>query len=277
MAQNAVAMSEAMREALTEEAKQITGLSNPNSVSQLKEFLELGDEATLRKADVAELLGTAEGTKKRILEIRKELGKSSVTKYEAMLRSACHDDRVRGTMAFYKANRTGRWAGSLIQPQNFPQNHIDELDEARQMVVDGDSKGIELMFGSVSDTLSQLIRTCIVPAPGKRFAVADFSAIEARVVAWLACEQWRMDVFANGGDIYCASASQMFHVPVEKHGVNGHLRQKGKIAELALGYGGSVGALTNMGALNMGLSEDELPDIVSKWRAASPNLVKLWA
>ena len=277
LAEAAVHMANAERDRLTQEAVNITRLDNPNSVAQLKDWLGLEESATLRKADLEALLGTVDDDQqRRVLEIRKELGKSSVKKYEAMLRAACHDDRVRGTMAYYKANRTGRWAGQLIQPQNFPQNHIDELDEARQMVLARDSKGVKLLFGSVNDTLSQLIRTAIVPRPGYTFAVADFAAIEARVIAWLAGEQWRQDTFASGGDIYCASASQMFHVPVEKHGVNGHLRQKGKIAELALGYGGGVGALTNMGALKMGLSENELPDIVRMWRQASPNIVKLW-
>lgn len=277
LAESAVDLSWREKQQLTNDAIRLTGLSNPNSVAQLKDWLELPEGESLNKATVEEMLKKApDGDKKRMLEIRKELGKSSVTKYEAMIRAACHDNRVRGTMAFYKANRTGRWAGQLIQPQNFPQNHIEELDEARQMVLARDDRGIKLLFGSVSDTLSQLIRTAIIPKPGCRFAVADFSAIEARVIAWLAGEQWRMDTFANGGDIYCASASQMFHVPVEKHGVNGHLRQKGKIAELALGYAGGVGALTSMGALKMGLSEEELPDIVRMWRDASPKIVKLW-
>ena len=274
---SAVAMAEAENKRLMAEAIEITGLSNPNSVSQLKAWLKLEEGATLDKKAVAAMLPEAEGDRKRMLEIRMELGKSSVKKYEAMLRSACHDDRVRGTLQFYKANRTGRWSGAIIQPQNFPQNHLEDLDYARKLVRENDSDAIKLLFGSVSDTLSQLIRTAIIPRPGCQFAVCDFSAIEARVVAWLSDEKWRQKVFEEGGDIYCASASEMFKVPVVKHGINGELRAKGKVAELALGYGGSVGAMKAMGALDMGLTEEELPEIVDKWRSASPHIVRLWS
>ena len=269
----AIAMSEQHREACTAEAIRLTGLENPNSVSQLKEWL--GTDS-LTKLDVIDLLKVSEGDRKRVLELRQELGKSSVKKYEAIRNSVCADSRVRGLFQFYGANRTGRWAGRLVQLQNLPQNHITDLDGARETLCSGDMGAMEILYGSVPDNLSQLLRTALVAPEGCTFAVADFAAIEARVIAWLAGEQWRQDVFRQGGDIYCASASQMFHVPVEKHGVNGHLRQKGKVAELALGYGGSTGAMINMGALRMGLNEDELPDIVSKWREASPNIVTLW-
>ena len=269
----AIAMSAAHKEACTAEAIRLTGLENPNSVAQLKDWL--GTDS-LTKLDVIDLIKVSEGDRKRVLELRQELGKSSVKKYEAIRNSVCEDSRVRGLFQFYGANRTGRWAGRLVQLQNLPQNHITDLDGAREVLASGDALAMETLYGSVPDNLSQLLRTVLVAPEGCTFAVADFAAIEARVIAWLAGEQWRQDVFRNGGDIYCASASQMFHVPVEKHGVNGHLRQKGKVAELALGYGGSTGAMINMGALRMGLSEDELPDIVNMWRAASPNIVKLW-
>lgn len=269
----AIAMSEKHREACTAEAIRLTGLENPNSVSQLKDWL--GAES-LTKLDVADMLKVSEGDRKRVLELRQELGKSSVKKYEAIRNSVCEDSRVRGLFQFYGANRTGRWAGRLVQLQNLPQNHITDLDGARSTLASGDMAAMEMLYGSVPDNLSQLLRTALVAPEGMTFAVADFAAIEARVIAWLAGEQWRQDVFAEGGDIYCASASQMFHVPVEKHGVNGHLRQKGKVAELALGYGGSTGAMINMGAMRMGLTEEELPGIVTKWREASPNIVKLW-
>lgn len=270
---SAIRMSEEHKAACTAEAIRLTGLENPNSVAQLKEWLETD---SLTKLDVADLLKDAEGDRKRVLELRQELGKSSVKKYEAIRNSVCSDGRVRGLFQFYGANRTGRWAGRLVQLQNLPQNHIPDLDVARGLLRHGDRESIEALYDSVPDTLSQLLRTMLVAPEGKTFAVADFAAIEARVIAWLAGESWRQEVFAKGGDIYCASASQMFHVPVEKHGVNGHLRQKGKVAELALGYGGSTGAMINMGALRMGLSEGELPDIVSKWREASPRIVQLW-
>ena len=275
LAEQAVRMSEDHTAMLMAELKDITGLENPNSLIQLKGWF--GSDAPLDKAAVAEMLKTETDPKRRrVLEIRREIGKSSVKKYEAMLNYMCADDRCRGLFQFYGANRTGRWAGRGVQLQNLPQNHIDDLTLARNLALEGDREGLEMLFGSVPDTLSQLIRTAFIPREGCTFAVADFSAIEARVIAWLAGEEWRMQTFREGGDIYCASASAMFHVPVKKHGVNGHLRQKGKIAELALGYGGNTGAMINMGALNMGLTEAELPDIVSKWREASPNIVNLW-
>jgi len=273
LVRHAIAMSEEHKEQGTAEAIRLTGLENPNSVAQLKEWLETD---SLTKLDVADLLKTANGDRKRVLELRQELGKSSVKKYEAIRNSVCRDHRVRGLFQFYGANRTGRWAGRLVQLQNLPQNHLDDLDEARNILLSGDLVAMETLYGSVPDTLSQLLRTALIAPEGKVFAVADFAAIEARVIAWLADEQWRQDVFRDGGDIYFASASQMFHVPVEKHGVNGHLRQKGKVAELALGYGGSTGAMINMGAIRMGLTNEELPDIVTKWREASPRIVQLW-
>lgn len=261
---------------LTEEATGITGLENVNSVSQLKGWL--GVEGSLDKKAIRAMRdsGTLDAAADRMLAIRQELGKTSVTKYEAMVRGACDDGRVRGLFQFYGANRTGRWAGRLVQVQNLPQNHLSDLDLARSVVRDGDHDGLQCLFGNVPATLSELIRTAFIAKPGYTFAVADFSAIEARMIAWLSGERWRMKVFAEGGDIYCASASQMFKVPVEKHGVNGHLRQKGKIAELALGYGGSIGAMKTMGALEMGLTEDELKPIVDAWRAASPSVVAFW-
>lgn len=282
MVDQAILMAEHQKEKLVQEAVNITRLDNPNSVQQLKDWLGLEDEATLRKKDVAEMLGTVtDDQQKRVLQIRQELGKSSVRKYDAMKRAACPDNRVRGSLQFYGAGRTGRFAGRLIQPQNYPQNHIgdgsmEDLEYARRLVKEGDEEALQLFFGSVNDTLSQLTRTALIPSPGNKFVVADFNAIEARVIAWLANESWRIQTFAEGKDIYCASASQMFHVPVEKHGVNGHLRQKGKVAELALGYGGGPGALISMGALDMGLTEEELPELVTKWREASPNIVRLW-
>lgn len=270
----AIRMNEEHTALLNAEQRRLTGLENPNSVAQLKDWLD--HEGSLDKKAVAKLKKTESGDRLRALEIRQELGKSSVAKYTAARNYCCADHRVHGLFQFYGANRTGRWAGRGVQLQNLPQNHIPDLAQARETVKRGDREGVAMLYDSVPDTLSQLIRTMFIPKPGYTFAVADFAAIEARVIAWLADEQWRQDVFAKGGDIYCASASQMFHVPVEKHGVNGHLRQKGKIAELALGYGGGVGALTAMGALDMGLTEEELPDIVRLWREASPNIVQLW-
>ena len=269
-----IRMNELHTAELQSEQKLLTMLENPNSVSQLKGWL--GIEGSLDKKAVAKLKKTESGDRLRALEIRQELGKSSVAKYTAAKNYCCEDQRVHGLFQFYGANRTGRWAGRGVQLQNLPQNHIPDLAQAREMVRQGDREGVTMLYDSVPDTLSQLIRTMFVPKEGCTFAVADFAAIEARVIAWLADEQWRQDVFAQGGDIYCASASQMFHVPVVKHGVNGHLRQKGKIAELALGYGGGVGALTAMGALDMGLTEEELPDIVRLWRQASPRICDLW-
>lgn len=273
MVRKAIAMSERHKAEKTAEAIKLTGLENPNSVAQLKGWL---DAKTLTKQDVADMLKTAAGVKKRVLELRQELGKSSVKKYEAIQNCVCRDGRVHGTLQFYGGNRTGRWAGRLVQIQNLPQNHIPDLDTARSLLVNGDLDSIDLLYGNLPDTLSQLLRTAFIAPEGKVLAVADFAAIEARVIAWLADESWRQDVFREGGDIYCASASQMFHVPVVKHGVNGHLRQKGKVAELALGYGGGPPAMINMGALRMGLSEAELPEIVSKWREASPRITQLW-
>lgn len=261
---------------LTVEAELLTGLGNVNSVSQLKRWL--GHEGGLDKKAVAAMRksGKLDNDADRVLAIRQELGKTSVSKYEAMQRGICVDGRVRGLFAFYGANRTGRWAGRQVQVQNLPQNHIPDLETAREIVKEGDRKGLQALFGNVPATLSELIRTAFIAEEGHTFCVADFSAIEARVVAWLAGEEWRQENFRNGGDIYCASASKMFHVPVEKHGINGHLRQKGKIAELALGYGGSVGAMTSMGALEMGLQEEELQPIVDAWRQSNPHIVQMW-
>lgn len=257
---------------------ELTSLDNPNSVQQMKQWLaDNGVETdTLGKKAVAELLKTAPPQLQKVLTLRQQLAKSSVKKYQAMETAVCADGRARGMFQFYGANRTGRWAGRIIQMQNLPQNHLDDLSEARGLVRVGDFDALEMLYEDVPDTLSQLIRTAFVPQENRKFIVADFSAIEARVIAWFAGEKWRQDVFAEGKDIYCASASQMFGVPVEKHGVNGHLRQKGKIAELALGYGGSVGALKAMGALEMGLQEDELPALVSAWRQANPKIVQFW-
>lgn len=268
----AIKISQEHSAALYAEAKLLTGLENPNSVAQLKGYLGVD---SLTKADVADMRA-AGSEHDRLLAIRQEAGKSSVKKYEAMQRSVCSDGRVHGLFQFYGGSRTGRWAGRLVQLQNLPQNHLNDLDLARNLVREGDREGLQMLFGSVPNTLSELIRTALVAKDGYTFAVADFAAIEARVIAWLAGEEWRREVFEKGGDIYCASASQMFGVPVEKHGVNGHLRQKGKIAELALGYGGGTGALVNMGALKMGLDEDELPGLVEMWRNSNPKIVQLW-
>ena len=278
LVRQAIAMDARSRRQLTAAMKKLTELDNPNSVQQMKRWLaENGLETdTLGKKAVAELMKTAPEPLGDALSLRQQLAKSSVRKYQAMETAVCADGRARGMFQFYGASRTGRWAGRLIQMQNLPQNHLPDLEQARTLVRRGDYDGVEMLYEDVPDTLSQLIRTAFVPRAGAKFIVADFSAIEARVIAWLAGEQWRQAVFAKGGDIYCASASQMFKVPVEKHGVNGHLRQKGKIAELALGYGGSVGALKAMGALDMGLAEDELPLLVDAWRQSNPNIVKLW-
>jgi DNA polymerase len=258
--------------------KKLTELDNPNSVQQMKQWLsDNGMETdTLGKKAVVELLRSAPHELAEVLTLRQQLAKSSVKKYRAMESAVCADGRARGMFQFYGANRTGRWAGRLIQMQNLPQNHLEDLAEARSLIRCGDFDALKMLYDDVPDTLSQLIRTAFVPRAGSKFIVSDFSAIEARVIAWLADEQWRQDVFAKGGDIYCASASQMFKVPVEKHGINGHLRQKGKIAELALGYGGSVGALKAMGALDMGLAEEELPLLVDAWRQSNPHIVKFW-
>lgn len=266
------------RQELTKAMKKLTTLENPNSVIQMKSWLcENGYETeSLDKKAVLEMLKTAPPELKKVLTLRQQLAKSSVKKYQAMETAVCADGRARGMFQFYGANRTGRWAGRIIQMQNLPQNHLGNLSDARELVKNGDYESLETFFDDVPDTLSQLIRTAFVPRENAKLIVADFSAIEARVIAWLAGEEWRQKVFEDGKDIYCASASQMFGVPVEKHGVNGHLRQKGKIAELALGYGGSVGALKAMGALDMGLSEEELLPLVNAWRSANPKIVQLW-
>jgi DNA polymerase len=278
LVRSAIKADEQSRAELTSLMRDLTELENPNSVAQMKQWLsDNGLETdTLGKKAVAELMKTAPKPLRQVLSLRQQLAKSSVKKYQAMVNAACSDNRARGMFQFYGANRTGRWAGRLIQMQNLPQNHMPDLEQARSLVKAGDITALEMLYDSVPEVLSELIRTAFVPNPGYRFIVADFSAIEARVIAWLAGEIWRTNVFINGGDIYCASASQMFRVPVEKNGVNGHLRQKGKIAELALGYGGSVGALKAMGALEMGLAEDELQPLVSAWRSANPNIVRLW-
>ena len=278
LVRQAIQMDERSRSELTRAMKDLTALENPNSVQQMKQWLsDNGMETdTLGKKAVAELLKTAPPELQKVLTLRQQLAKSSVKKYQAMETAVCADGRARGMFQFYGANRTGRWAGRIIQMQNLPQNHLDDLAEARSLVRSGDFDAVEMLYEDVPDTLSQLIRTAFVPQDGRKFIVADFSAIEARVIAWLAGETWRQEVFAEGKDIYCASASQMFGVPVEKHGINGHLRQKGKIAELALGYGGSVGALKAMGALEMGLEEDELQPLVAAWRDANPKIVQFW-
>jgi DNA polymerase len=274
----AIEMDTRSRTELTSAMKNLTDLENPNSVQQMKQWLSDNGLETdsLGKKVVAELIKTAPPELQTVLELRQQLAKSSVKKYQTMERAVCDDGRARGMFAFYGANRTGRWAGRLIQLQNLPQNHLVDLADARALVKSGDFDAVKLLYEDVPDTLSQLIRTAFIPKDGTQLYVSDFSAIEARVIAWYAGEIWRQQVFADGGDIYCASASQMFHVPVEKHGINGHLRQKGKIAELALGYGGSVGALKAMGAIEMGLSEDELPPLVDAWRQTNPHIVKFW-
>lgn len=278
MVRKAIEFDNQFQQTHLEMARSVTGLENPNSPAQLKAWLaEKGIEAeSLSKAAVMELLEKAEGEVELALSLRKELAKSSVKKYTAMEAVVGKDSRARGLIQFYGANRTGRYAGRLVQVQNLPQNHLPDLEQVRALIRAGQFDAVEMLYDSVPLVLSELIRTAFVPKPGNRFFVADFSAIEARVIAWIAGEDWRQEVFASGGDIYCASASQMFHVPVEKHGQNAHLRQKGKIAELALGYGGSVGALKAMGALNYGLQEDELKPLVDAWRLANPNIVRLW-
>lgn len=278
LVQEAIEIDGRSRSELTAAMKHITELDNPNSVQQMKQWLaDNGMETdTLGKKAVVDLLKTAPPVLADVLMLRQQLAKSSVKKYQSMENAVCVDGRARGMFQFYGANRTGRWAGRLIQMQNLPQNHLEDLAEARSLVRVGDFDALEMLYEDVPDTLSQLIRTAFIPRDGAKFIVSDFSAIEARVIAWLAGEKWRQEVFESGGDIYCASASQMFKVPVEKHGINGHLRQKGKIAELALGYGGSVGALKAMGALDMGLTEDELQPLVTAWRQANPHIVQFW-
>lgn len=277
---NAIAMDARYKAELTEQAVAISGLENPNSVAQIKQWLleQEGIEVpSLNKKVVAEVVSQLNGERtKQFMALRARLAKSSTKKYEAMERSACADAHIKGCFQFYGANRTGRFAGRRVQLQNLPQNHMEDLAVARSLVRDNDYETVRLLYDSVSDTLSELIRTALIPEPGHRFIVADFSAIEARVIAWIAGEQWRLDVFRNGGDIYCASASQMFHVPVVKHGENGHLRQKGKIAELALGYGGGANALKAFGADKMGMTEEEMVNTVDLWREASPRVCALW-
>ena len=278
LVENAIRMDELSREELTEKMQALTALDNPNSVAQMKAWLaDNGLELeSLDKKELAVALKDAPDSLGDVLLLRQQLAKASVKKYQAMRNCICSDGRAHGMFMFYGATRTGRFSGRLIQLQNLPQNHMTDLKQARALVRSGDYETLRMLYDSVPDVLSELIRTAFVPYGGGKFIVSDFSAIEARVIAWLAGEQWRLEVFQNGGDIYCASASQMFRVPVEKHGVNGHLRQKGKIAELALGYGGSVGALKAMGALEMGLKEDELKPLVDAWRKANPNITRLW-
>lgn len=278
LVEQAIQMDARSRQELTDAMKRMTALENPNSVQQMKQWLSDNGVETdsLGKKVVAELLKTAPPELAEVLTLRQQLAKSSVRKYQAMEKTVCSDNRARGMFMFYGANRTGRFSGRNIQLQNLPQNHLLDLAEARALVRSGNFDAVKMLYKDVPDTLSQLIRTAFIPRDGAQFLVADFSAIEARVIAWFAGEPWRQDVFAKGGDIYCASASQMFKVPVEKHGINGHLRQKGKIAELALSYGGSVGALKAMGAIEMGLTEDELPPLVDAWRQSNPNIVKFW-
>ena len=278
LVEQAIAINECSREDLSAKMRQLTALENPNSVQQMKEWLtKHGLEVdSLDKKAVKELLKTAPPELTEVLELRRQLAKSSVKKYQAMQNAVCADGRARGMFQFYGANRSGRWAGRLIQLQNLPQNHMAHLEDARNLVRSGDYALLSALYDSVPEVLSELIRTAFVPRDGYKFIVSDFSAIEARVLSFLAGESWRLKVFAENGDIYCASASAMFHVPVEKHGQNAHLRQKGKIAELALGYGGSVGALKSMGALEMGLAEEELQPLVDAWRTSNPNIVQLW-
>ncbi|MEW6955371.1 DNA polymerase [Trueperella pyogenes] len=278
LAANAVTADTTHRDACLARAQQLTGLENPNSPLQLKEWLaDRGCQLeTLTKAEVEQALTPATGDVAEVLKLRQDLARSSVKKYQAMLSVAGGDERARGLIQYMGAGRTGRFAGRLIQVQNLPRNHMNDLATARALLRDGDSQTLELLYDPLPDTLSQLIRTAFIPSRGCRFIVADFSAIEARVIAWLAGETWRLELFSRGGDIYCQSATHMFGVPVSKHGPNTELRQKGKIAELACGFGGSVGALKNMGALNMGLAEEDLPGLVDAWRQANPNIVSLW-
>lgn len=278
LADKAICLDAEAKEELTTEMQRLTGVENPNSVYQLLDWLETQGykSDSLGKTQVQELIKTAKEPVKSVLQMRLQLSKSSVKKYTAMKNTACSDNRARGMFSFYGASRTGRWAGRNVQLQNLPQNHLPDLSEARELVKYGSFEDIQMLYDDVPDTLSQLIRTAFIPRQGMKFIVADFSAIEARVIAWLAGEEWRMKAFANGEDIYCASASKMFGVPVVKHGENGHLRQKGKISELACGFGGSVGAMKAMGADSLGLSDTELKQIVTDWREASPHITELW-
>lgn len=276
--EQAIMMDERSKEELSEEMKKLTNLDNPNSVVQMKQWLSVNglETDTLGKKAVAEMLKDAPEELADVLTLRQQLAKSSIKKYQAMQNAVCADSRARGMFQFYGANRSGRWAGRIIQLQNLPQNHMPDLEQARSLVKCGNYDALEMLYNSVPEVLSELIRTAFIPKAGYKFVVVDFSAIEARVLSYLAQESWRNKVFANNEDIYCASASAMFGVPVEKHGQNSHLRQKGKIAELALGYGGSCGALKSMGALDMGISEEELQPLVDAWRTSNPNIVQLW-
>ena len=278
LADKAISLDAEAKEELTAEMKRLTGVENPNSIYQLLDWLETQGykSDSLGKTQVQELIKTAKEPVKSVLQMRLQLSKSSVKKYTAMKNTACSDNRARGMFSFYGASRTGRWAGRNVQLQNLPQNHLPDLTEARELVKYGSFEDIQMLYDDVPDILSQLIRTAFIPRQGMKFIVADFSAIEARVIAWLAGEEWRMKAFANGEDIYCASASKMFGVPVVKHGENGHLRQKGKISELACGFGGSVGAMKAMGADSLGLSDTELKQIVTDWREASPHITEFW-
>lgn len=278
LVENAVLCDTQYKEAVTAKAYELTGLENPNSPVQIKGWLnEHGVKVeSLNKKAVVSMIADADGEVLEVLKLRLLMAKTSVKKYEAIERSVCEDGRCHGLLQFYGANRTGRWAGRLVQVQNLPQNHITDLELARHLVKKQQFNLIDLLYDSTPGVLSELIRTAFIPKPGTRFIVADFAAIEARVLAWFSGEQWRLQTFAEGGDIYCASASQMFGVPVIKHGENGHLRQKGKIAELALGYGGSVGALTSMGALEMGMEEEELQPLVNQWRSSNPHITNFW-
>ena len=278
LAHRAVQCDNQYREFYLQQAREITGLENPNSVLQLRDWLrERGVEMdSLSKNAVQDLLPDTDGDVRKVLSLRQELAKSSVKKYTAMENLVFQDSRRRGLIQFYGARRTGRYAGKLLQVQNLPQNHLPDLETARALVRSGNFDALEMLYDSVPNVLSELIRTAIVPKKGCRFIVSDFSAIEARVLSWFAGEQWRLDTFMQGGDIYCASASQMFGVPVEKHGINGELRQKGKQAELACGYGGSVGAMKSMGAVRMGVKEEELQPLVDAWRQANPRIVQFW-
>ena len=275
---NAIKCQSVFHDKYLQTAKNITGLANPNSPLQLKDWLHQQGVKTdsLSKASVTQLLQTTTGKVHQVLALRQLLSKSSVKKYQAMQKAMCQDGRVHGLLQFYGANRTGRWAGRLVQIQNLPRNSMPDLEEARELVKQGNVPALAMLYDSVPDVLSQLIRTAFIPSKNHHFYVADFSAVEARVIAWLSNEKWRQDAFAKNEDIYCASASQMFGVPVVKHGINGELRQKGKIAELALGYGGSIGALKAMGATKLGLTDDELPPLVQMWRNASPHIVQFW-
>lgn len=280
LVENAILLDGISKDKLSDSMKEITGLENPNSVVQMKQWLSSRGVETesLGKKNVAKMIADkdVEEAVTEVLKLRLQLAKSSVKKYQAMRNAVCRDGRARGMFQFYGANRSGRWAGRIIQLQNLPQNYMEDLEQARGLVKNGDYEALSMLYDSVPNVLSELIRTAFVAGDGNKFCVSDFSAIEARVLSWLAGERWRMEVFVNNGDIYCASASAMFGVPVEKHGRNAELRQKGKIAELALGYGGSVGALKSMGAMEMGLAEEELQPLVDSWRTANPNIVRFW-